>query len=212
MRTAWHRLVAWGFRRLYNELAWLYDPVSWLASLGLWRRWQQAACLFVPGPGSQVLELGFGPGHLLLALARGGYQVTGLDPSPAMVRRAACRLHRAGQPALVCRGRAGNMPFAPGLFDAVVATFPTPYIYESACLQHLARVLRGPGSRLIVVEQATLQRRTVPARGVELLYQATGQRGPAPDLVALLAQVELRAWRESVPVEGTVVGLVVAEK
>jgi len=214
MRLVWRRLVAFGFRLLYNELAWLYDPVSWLASLGLWRRWQRTALEFLPSPGARVLELGFGPGHLLVELAARGYPVAGLDLSPAMVRLAGRRLRRlrpAAPDVLLCRGRAGALPFAPGSFDAVVATFPTAYIAHPDFLCSLAAVLRS-GGRLVVVEEAVLGKRGIVNRGLEWLYHVTGQRGPgAPGLAASLEAAGLRAWREIVAVEDTEVRLILAE-
>jgi len=220
MRILWRRLIAFGFRLLYNELACLYDPVSWLASLGLWRRWQRTALEFLPAPGARVLELGIGPGHLLAELAARGYHVAGLDLSRAMVRRAGRRVRRLGlftpgtpgtPGAAVCRGRAGALPFASGSFDAALATFPTAYIADPACLDGLARVLR-PGGRVVVVEEAVLDRRGLPSRLLEWLYRVTGQRGPGgPGLAAHLEAAGFRAWRENVPVEGTVLRLVLAE-
>jgi SAM-dependent methyltransferase len=213
MRFLWRRLVAFGFRLLYNELAWLYDPVSWLASKGLWRRWQNTALAFLPSPGARVLELGFGPGHLLVEMAARGYPVAGLDPSGAMVRLAGRRLRRlhilrpprpSAPSVLLLRGRAGALPFAPGSFDAVVATFPTAYIAEPACLEGLAQVLR-PGGRLVVVEEALLDRGRGMVSGVlEWLYGVTGQRGPgASGLPARLEAAGFRAWGETVAVEST---------
>ena len=210
MRAAWRRLVALGFRLLYNELSWLYDPVSWLVSLGLWRRWQQTALAFLPA-GGRVLEMGFGPGHLLADLAAAGYQPVGLDLSRVMVRQAARRLQRQGLAVALCRGNASALPFAPRTFDAVVVTFPTPYVYDSAWRQHLRRVLR-PGGRVVVVEMATFRQRSPAARDLEWLYGLTGQRGPAPDLVAMLAEAGLSARHETADVEGTSVRLVVADK
>ncbi|MDX9830622.1 MAG: methyltransferase domain-containing protein [Anaerolineae bacterium] len=212
MRILWRRLIAFGFRLLYNELAWLYDPVSWLASMGLWRRWQRTALEFLPAPGARVLELGIGPGHLLAELAARGYRAAGLDLSRAMVRRAGRRVRRLGLPgAVVCRGRAGALPFAAGSFDAALATFPTAYIADPASLHGLAWVLR-PGGRLIVVEEAVLSRRGLVSRLLEWLYRITGQRGPgAPGLAARLEAAGFRAWRETLPVEGTAVRLVLAE-
>jgi len=210
MRAAWRRLVALGFRLLYNELACLYDPVSWLVSLGLWRRWQQTALAFLPADG-RVLEVGSGPGHLLVDLAAAGYQPVGLDLSRAMVRQAAHRLRRQGLAATLCRGNASALPFAPRTFDAVVVTFPTPYVYDSAWQQHLHRVLR-PGGRAVVVEMTTFPQRDPAARGLEWLYGVTGQRGPAPDLAEMLAETGLPARHETAEVEGSSVRLVVADK
>ena len=45
--------------------------------------------------GSPILELGCGTGRLLLALAQAGYQVTGIDRSPAMLAIARQRVHQA---------------------------------------------------------------------------------------------------------------------
>jgi ubiquinone/menaquinone biosynthesis C-methylase UbiE len=191
-------------------MAWLYDPVSWLASFGLWRRWQGTVHQYLP-PEGRLLEIACGPGHLLAELAQTGYQVTGLDQSQAMVRQAQRRLISQGLTGTVCRGRVQALPFEEASFVAVLATFPTRYIYDVDCLQEVTRVLRGNG-RLIVVESATLCRQNLPSRWLEWLYQITGQRGPAPDLPALLGRVGLQAHREEVTVDGSMVTLVMASK
>ncbi len=211
-RPARLRLIAFGFRLLYNELAWLYDAVSWSVSLGRWRAWQRTALerLNTP-PAGRVLEVGFGPGHLLLALAKAGYRPFGLDLSPAMLRLAGRRTRRAGMQAGLVRGRAQALPFADHAFDAAVATFPTQFVYEQAWLDHLRRVLR-PGGRLVVVESATFTRANAPAQAIEWLYRITGQRGAVPDLAALLEQAGFRAWRENVTVDGSRAGLIVADR
>lgn len=46
--------------------------------------------------GSPVLELGCGTGRVLVPLARRGFQVTGLDASPAMLERARRRIEAQG--------------------------------------------------------------------------------------------------------------------
>jgi ubiquinone/menaquinone biosynthesis C-methylase UbiE len=207
---AWRKFLAYSFRLLYNELAWAYDPVSWLASLGRWRRWQQTILPHLP-PSGRVLEVGFGPGHLLQDLASADYQVIGLELSPSMLRLAARRLQRKRLGVALCRGVAGALPFSESAFDAVVVTFPTPYVYDPPWLAQLSRVLRSGGS-LIVVEMASLDGNHPLECGLEALYRITGQRGPAPGLPELLEQVGLNAWREWVPVDGSTVVLVLAEK
>ena len=208
--SAWARLIAFGFRLLYNELAWLYDPVSWFVSLGRWRRWQQTALAYLPASGS-ILEVGFGPGHLLSDLAVAGHLPFGLDLSRHMLRLAQRRLRRRGMAANLVRGRAGALPFAARAFDAVVLTFPTPFVYDPAWIRHLERVLK-PGARLVVAESSFFARRTLPARFLEWLYRITGQRGPVPDLPGLLSQVGLQARRKSVAVGSSTVRLIVADK
>jgi ubiquinone/menaquinone biosynthesis C-methylase UbiE len=195
---------------LYNELAWTYDPVSWLVSLGRWRRWQQTILPHLP-PSGRVLEVGFGPGHLLRDLASAGYQTVGLELSPAMLRLARRRLRRQRIDIALCRGSAGALPFTGCTFDAVVLTFPTPYVYDPAWLAHLPRVLKA-GGRLVVVELASLNGNHPVERGLESLYRVTGQRGPAPALPDLLEEAGLVAWRESVAVDGSIVRLVLAER
>jgi len=208
--SAWARLISFGFRLLYNELAWLYDPVSWVVSLGQWRRWQQTALAYLPADGS-VLEVGFGPGHLLLAMAAAGYHPFGLDLSPFMLRLAQRRLRRRAAVANLVRGRANALPLAASVFDAVVLTFPTPFVYDPACIRHVERVLK-PGARLVVVETGFFTRRNPPARFVEWLYRITGQRGPISSLQELLSQVGLKSWREDVTVGSSTVKLVLADK
>ena len=212
MRALWRRLISFGFRLLYNELAWTYDLVSWVTSQGLWRRWQGTALAYLPA-GGRFLEVGFGPGHLLTAMARGGdrRQAVGLDLSHAMLRQAQRRMARQGLAVPLVRGRAQALPFAAGAFDAVVLTFPTPFVYERVWIEELARVLRGSG-RLVVVEQAEFKGQGLLHRFLEWLYDITGQRGPAPDLPGRLEEAGLAARRENVAVDSTTVGLVLAEK
>jgi SAM-dependent methyltransferase len=173
MRSWWWRLVRLGFQLLYRQMAWSYDLVSWLASLGQWRAWQRAALPHVHG--KRVLELAHGPGHLLHDLARAGYDVTGLDLSPQMGRLARRRLLGAGLAVPLVRGRGEQLPFARASFDTVVSTFPTPFILAEETLQALQRVLR-PGGRVVIVPQAILSGRTLPARLINWLYLITGQR------------------------------------
>ena len=90
----WQKIVSFGFRLLYNELAWTYDVVSWFVSLGHWRKWQTAALDFVTG--NRVLELAHGPGHMLIELHKRGFQVMGCDLSAAMGYMAQNRLRRNG--------------------------------------------------------------------------------------------------------------------
>lgn len=177
MRSLWWRLVRFGFQLLYRQMAWSYDLVSWLVSLGQWRAWQLTALPHVRG--RRVLELAHGPGHLLLDLALAGYEVTGLDLSPQMGRIARRRLRRAGRAVPLVRGRGETLPFASGSFDTVVSTFPTPFILADDTLQSLQRVLQ-PGGRVVIVSQATLSGRSFLARFTNWLYVITGQQSEAP--------------------------------
>jgi ubiquinone/menaquinone biosynthesis C-methylase UbiE len=210
MKTLPRRLVAFGFRLLYNELAGLYDLVSWVVSLGRWHKWQRSIWPYLP-PSGCALEVGFGPGHLLVDLAAAGYQAKGLDLSPAMLRLAQRRLRRQALSVPLYRGRASALPFAAQSFDIIVVTFPTPFVYDPAWMRQAKRVLRR-GGRLIIVEVASFGGRTPLERGLEWLYRITGQRSPTPDLSELLNAAGLTACRESVEVDGTEVSLILADK
>jgi ubiquinone/menaquinone biosynthesis C-methylase UbiE len=173
LRKTWWRLVRFGFRLLYNELAWTYDLVSWLASLGAWRTWQRAALPYVQG--SHVLEIAHGPGHMLLALSAQGGRVTGLDLSPAMGRIARRRLRQHGLPARLVRGQAQQLPFPTAHFNTLISTFPTAFIAEPATMREAHRVLRS-GGRFLIVPEGHLTGRNPLHRFVNWLYLITGQR------------------------------------
>ncbi len=182
--SVFRRLLRFGFRLLYNELAWMYDVVAWCVSLGRWRAWGRASIQYLPGrsphgDSRRVLELAHGPGHLLIALRQAGYRTVGIDLSSAMGRQAARRLHRAGLNIPLARCRAQALPFRSGCFDAAVATFPTEYVVDPLALREAARVTDRDG-RLVIVASATLGGRGPLPRLIDALYRITGQREPMP--------------------------------
>jgi SAM-dependent methyltransferase len=77
--------------------------------------------------GAQVLEVGCGPGHLSIRLARHhAFEVTGLDLDPAMIDRTRANADRPGnsdqhRPSFVV-GDVATLPFPDGSFDLVVST------------------------------------------------------------------------------------------
>jgi ubiquinone/menaquinone biosynthesis C-methylase UbiE len=149
-------LYLWATERLYHELAWAYDAVSWLVSLGRWSRWRRMALDYVAG--GRVLEVGFGTGELLSDIAQRELDGVGLDPAPAMHRVTARKLRRRGLAMPRVRAIGQRAPFADGSFDAIVSTFPAGYILDADTLEEAARLLRPPGpgtgeggGRLIVV-------------------------------------------------------------
>ena len=139
--------LAWCFERLYQELAWAYDAVSWVVSGGRWRYWQRSVLPhLLPGP---LLEVGPGPGHLLSELLAGGHDARAVERSPAMLRRAQARLLRAGFPGRLVGGDALALPFASRSFSSVVTTFPSSFALRAEFLAEVSRVLR-PGGRLVI--------------------------------------------------------------
>jgi ubiquinone/menaquinone biosynthesis C-methylase UbiE len=170
----WGRLVQFGFRLLYNEMAWTYDGVSWVVSLGQWRRWQLAALPYLP-PAGPLLEIAHGPGHMLLALGERGREIHGCDLSAAMGRQAAQRMRRAGRPLRLTRCAVQALPYADGSFAGILATFPTAYILEEATLRQLQRLLQ-PGGRLVILPEGHLTGGGPVAWLITLLFVLTGQR------------------------------------
>jgi ubiquinone/menaquinone biosynthesis C-methylase UbiE len=182
MIDLYRKLVRWGFRRLYHEFAWTYDAVAWLVSAGLWRQWAATALPFLHG---RVLELGFGPGHLQLALAaRPQHAAVGLDRSPQMVAQAAGRLRRHGVTPHLVQGTALSLPFAAASFDTVLATFPAEYILAPETAAEIRRVLT-PAGHIVIVDGAQLPAGGLYMRLVDLAYRLTLQapvrRAPADD-------------------------------
>ncbi|PJF35259.1 MAG: class I SAM-dependent methyltransferase, partial [Candidatus Thermofonsia Clade 1 bacterium] len=128
IKSAWWRLVKFGFRLLYNELAFTYDAVSVIVSLGEWQAWQRAALNFLPPHAAPVLELAHGTGNLQRALHAAGIRSLAIDLSPHMSRLAARKLRRAKAPVRLIRARAEQLPFRAQAFPAAISTFPTAFI------------------------------------------------------------------------------------
>lgn len=178
LRALWGALLRFSFRLLYQEFAWSYDAVSWLVSFGAWRAWQRSALPYIQGP--RVLEIGHGPGHMLLELHQAGYQVTGIDLSRQMGAISRKRQGRHGVRIPQLRAMAQQLPFPSQVFDSVLATFPTEYIAAAETLGAVARVLKENG-RFIIVPQARFTRENLPEKIMEWLYQITGQRPGRPN-------------------------------
>lgn len=191
LRKLWVSVVRFGFRLLYYEMAWTYDLVSWLVSLGEWRRWQMAALRFVQGP--TVLEIGHGPGHLLVALQKAGHTVMGVDLSPQMGRQSRRRLKNQRLPANLARAKVQNLPFETAVFHTVLATFPTDYIVDPETLAAVHRVLVENG-RIIIVPEGHLTGKRLLHRFIDWLFRITGQREDAFFKFETQIQPQIDLW------------------
>jgi ubiquinone/menaquinone biosynthesis C-methylase UbiE len=136
------------FQLLYHQFATTYDLIASIVSAGSWQKWVLSVEPYLHGP--RILEIGFGPGHLLKALGKKDLIVFGIDESYQMVRLARKRLLRDGISAKLIRGDAQNLPFKCSSFDQVVMTFPDEYILQSSTLSEIQRALVNGGEAVIL--------------------------------------------------------------
>ncbi len=126
----------------------LYDAVLAPAEALLIRRWRLLLWKQVAGP--RVMELGVGTG---LNIPHYGphIEVTALDHSSHMLKRALRRAEAAGKEVNLVRGDALQLEFPPESFDSVVATFLFCSVSEpSRVLSSIHRVLKPEGELLML--------------------------------------------------------------
>lgn len=199
---AWHLL--------YNKLSLLFDFATECLSRGRWKAWGRTSILYLQR--RRILELGHGPGHLLIALKKAGYEPTGIDPSPGMARLAASRLRRAGVNVPLVRCRAQMLPFHAKSFDEAVATFPTDDILKWETLREVARVI-PQGGRLIMVVGAQRQGSQPDPHFIDWLKGVIGQNvNGAERTASIFCRAGLRPRIEYQSVGNNPVILLIAEK
>ncbi len=174
-------LLNFGFRLLYNEMAWTYDLVSWTVSVGQWRTWQRQALPHLTG--HRILEVAHGTGNLQIDLAAAGYQPIAFDLSPYMGRIAQSKLARLNLHPPFVRGRVQALPFASSYFTSIVSTFPTEFIADPPAVREFYRIL-AEGGRLVFVPAATIIPAHLLDRLAGWLFAVTGQSA-APSLDGL---------------------------
>jgi len=162
-------------RRTYDRLSGWYDLLE--------RPWERQPCatgltLLAAQHGETILEIGFGTGHALVAMARevgARGAAHGLDLSGGMLAQARARLLQAeltNRVRLVL-GDAARLPYRNGCFDAVFMSFTlelfdTPQI--AAVLRECRRVLRD-GGRLGVVSLAKRDPEPLTSRAYTWLHR-----------------------------------------
>jgi ubiquinone/menaquinone biosynthesis C-methylase UbiE len=115
---------------------------------------ERLIALVAPSPSDRALDIATGAGHVAVALARAGAQVTASDLTPGMLRETAGNLAAHQVAALLVLADALDLPFPGESFNVVTARmaphhFPDPEKF----LAEVARVLR-PGGRLGLEDQA----------------------------------------------------------
>jgi ubiquinone/menaquinone biosynthesis C-methylase UbiE len=168
------RFLRFFFYLIYEPLAWSYDLTAWAVSLGRWKSWIKTTLPELTG--FRTLELGHGPGHLQLSIRESSLHSFGIDQSFQMSRIAYRRLFKSNFPPLLARSQAEFLPFQNGVFDQVVSTFPSEYIFQPKTLIQAKRVLR-PGGKLIVLPMAWIRGTSILERAAAWLFRVTGQAG-----------------------------------
>jgi ubiquinone/menaquinone biosynthesis C-methylase UbiE len=201
------------FYLLYHQFAWTYDLVAAVVSLGRWQEWVRTAIPYLDG---RVLEIGFGPGHLQAAINEKSVPTFGLDESPQMVRLAAKKLRKSRALIHLIRGYAQSIPFAEGVFDSVVATFPAEYIFHPKTLNEIRRVL-VPAGQLVIVPTAWITGGRILERLAAWIFRVSGEAPGKPHLLSAAiktrfvhAGFEVRS--EVVEKKGSQVLVIVARK
>lgn len=166
-------------RRNYDRISRWYDLIE-----GSWEKKLRQGGLvrLAAAPGEKILEVGFGTGHSLAAIAASvgeGGKAFGIDLSPRMRQLARERLIDSGMDRRVelTTGDATELPYADAALDAVFMTFVLELFDTGEIPRVLAecyRVLR-PGGRICVV---SLSRAGRP-RVVRRLYEWGHRRLPS---------------------------------
>jgi ubiquinone/menaquinone biosynthesis C-methylase UbiE len=205
------RLYHW----LYHQLAWCYDFIAWIVSIGKWRQWIRTSLPFLEG--QRILELGFGPGHLQEDLARSGANVFGIDESWQMCLVAKRNLQRLIMDGYahfrhLVRGNVKTLPFASRAFTSVVSTFPSNYIFDPNTLNEISRIL-SLGGKLVIVLSAVMTGRNPIDRIVGWFFRATTQSVNWQDpLVRSCLNANLHAQFRWIELPSSKILLLIAEK
>jgi demethylmenaquinone methyltransferase/2-methoxy-6-polyprenyl-1,4-benzoquinol methylase len=142
-------------RELFAPLPNRYDRLAELLSLGQNGRWRAAMVASVLPADGVVLDVASGTAGVALQLAaRSQARIVGVDLTEEMLRQGRRRVAAAGlghRVALVA-GRAEQLPFPDGHFDALTFTYLLRYVADpQATLAELARVLK-PGGTMASLE------------------------------------------------------------
>ncbi|MEM7798408.1 MAG: methyltransferase domain-containing protein [Chloroflexota bacterium] len=200
LSNGWRSVVEFGFRLLYNEMAWSYDLVSWGVSLGEWRVWQKQSLAYLKG--KRVLEIAHGPGHMLIEMHGRGFEVFGVDLSEAMGQQARSKLSATNLKAHIslARCRIPDFPFAAEHFDSVLSQFPTNFIFDPATLANLHRLLK-PGGMLVILPEGHLTGSGPILRLIAWLFYITGQAA-SPQPLDETIQLEFGPFIERIEAAG----------
>jgi len=131
----------------------IYDLVSRRVLRGMYRRLAADVAGVAPDGGT-VLDIGTGPGVLLVELAarRPDLRLTGVDLSADMIAAARRNLEPFGERAGARVGDVTSLPFPDRSFDLIVSSLSLHHWdHPEAAVPELARILR-PGGRVYIYD------------------------------------------------------------
>ena len=146
-------------------------------------------------PGARVLECGCGPGHLVAALLRRGFDVVAIDTSPAMLAltRERARATPGGSPPRLQLASLEQLPHRDASFELVCSTGVIEYLRDDAtALREMARVLR-PGGHLVLSVTNAWSPVFVAERAIEFLKRQAWLRRAFNALWTRLGHPPVRA-------------------
>ena len=198
------------FKLLYQPLAWTYDWVADIVSVGMWKDWVMTVQPFISG--SHILEIGHGPGHLLAALNQPMRTIIGIDRSSQMSHIAYRRLSRENILPKLIISDAQCLPLENSCIDNIVATFPSEYILDPHTLAESYRVLK-PGAKLIIVPYAWITGTKLLHKAAAWLFNVTGE-SPKPGTSSLqsLHEAGFMATEEKIILKSSIVLIIQAKK
>ena len=143
-------------RGLFAPLGQTYDRYANVLSFGQDPRWRRFLVSRIPPSAGRVLDVATGTAAVAIELARAepSRVVVGVDQSQEMLAAGRARVDRAGLGSRIELrvGRAEELPFADGEFDALTFTYLLRYVDDpAATLEELARVVR-PGGAMAMLE------------------------------------------------------------
>lgn len=118
-------------------------------------------------PPGRALDVGCGEGADAVWLARGGWQVTGLEVSGIALQRAAGHAQDAGVPIQWVHAGLVDAALPPGSFDLVSAQYPALLRTPDGAAERAMLAAVAPGGVLLLVHHAGMDSRPVSDTGFD---------------------------------------------
>jgi SAM-dependent methyltransferase len=196
------------YRELYDALSGRYDrdaSGSYFACVLAWLRARLA-------PGSRVVDVGCGTGRYAVELARLGFEVVGVDESPAMLAHARAKVAGIDGVRFEVADATGGLPDGP--FDAMTVIDSWEFFRDPAKLLWQAGGVIRPGGMVVIVTPHPAWRLplTLAERiGLKRLAPAYGYRNGGRRVIEVAALASGLVVREMSTLYGSLARLAVLE-